>query len=63
MGAAAAAMGVAPAYTALLVEAQVDAAVRYGLKPALASQLVVETMVRNRRAAGGSRLRHAGGAA
>ncbi len=45
IGAAAAAMGVAPAYTALLVEAQVDAAVRYGLKPALASQLVIETMV------------------
>jgi pyrroline-5-carboxylate reductase len=44
IGAATAAMGVAPAYTALLVEAQVDAAVRYGLKPALASQLVVETM-------------------
>ncbi len=44
IGAAAAAMGVAPAYAALLVEAQVDAAVRYGLKPALASQLVVETM-------------------
>lgn len=44
MGAAAAAMGVAPAYAALLVEAQVDAAVRFGLKPALASQLVVETM-------------------
>jgi pyrroline-5-carboxylate reductase len=43
-GPAAAAMGVAPAYAALLVEAQVDAAVRHGLKPALASQLVVETM-------------------
>ncbi len=41
---ASAAMGVAPAYVALLVEAQVDAAVRHGLKPALASQLVVETM-------------------
>jgi pyrroline-5-carboxylate reductase len=44
LGAATAAMGVSPAYMALLVEAQVDAAVRYGLKPALASQLVVETM-------------------
>jgi pyrroline-5-carboxylate reductase len=36
--------GVGPAYQALLVEAQVDAAVRRGLKPALASELVVETM-------------------
>jgi pyrroline-5-carboxylate reductase len=44
LGAATAAMGVAPAYMALVAEAQVDAAVRYGLKPALASQLVVETM-------------------
>jgi pyrroline-5-carboxylate reductase len=43
-GAAAAAMGVAPAYMALVAEAQVDAAVRYGLKPALAGQLVAETM-------------------
>lgn len=36
--------GVGPAYQALLAEAQVDAAVRMGLKPALASQLVTETM-------------------
>jgi pyrroline-5-carboxylate reductase len=36
--------GVGPAYQALLAEAQVDAAVRLGLKPALASRLVVETM-------------------
>lgn len=35
---------VGPAYQALLVEAQVDAAVRHGLKPALAARLVVETM-------------------
>ena len=35
---------VGPAYQALLAEAQVDAAVRLGLKPALASQLVAETM-------------------
>ena len=35
---------VGPAYQALLVEAQVDAAVRHGLKPALATQLVLETM-------------------
>jgi pyrroline-5-carboxylate reductase len=42
--AAAATMGVAPAYMALVAEAQVDAAVRYGLKPPLAGQLVAETM-------------------
>jgi pyrroline-5-carboxylate reductase len=41
---ATAVMGVGPAYQALLVEAQVDAAVRAGLSPALASQLVLETM-------------------
>ena len=33
-----------PAYQALLTEAQVDAAVRMGLKPGVASQLVVDTM-------------------
>ena len=44
LGAATAVMGVGPAYQALLAEAQVDAAVRHGLKPALASQLVTETM-------------------
>lgn len=42
--AATAAMSVAPAYDALLVEAQVDAAVRYGLSAELASRLVVETL-------------------
>jgi pyrroline-5-carboxylate reductase len=42
--AATALAGVGPAYQALLAEAQVDAAVRRGLKPALASQLVTETM-------------------
>ncbi|HZE04140.1 MAG TPA: pyrroline-5-carboxylate reductase [Solirubrobacteraceae bacterium] len=36
--------GVGPAYQALLAEAQIEAAIRLGLKPALASQLVVETM-------------------
>src|SRR5829696_7862200 len=36
--------GVAPAYWALLVEAQVDAAIRRGMPPQLASTLVVETM-------------------
>jgi pyrroline-5-carboxylate reductase len=44
MGPAAAAMSVAPAYDALLVEAQVDAIVRYGLGAELASRLVVETL-------------------
>lgn len=42
--AATAVMGVGPAYQALVAEAQVDAAVRYGLKPALAGRLVAETM-------------------
>ena len=41
---ATAVMGVGPAYQALLAEAQVDAAVRHGLKPELASRLVAETM-------------------
>jgi len=44
LGPATALSGVGPAYQALLVEAQVDAAVRRGLNSALASQLVVETM-------------------
>ena len=42
--AAAAVMGVAPAYQALLAEAQVDAGVRYGLNAQLAGRLVAETM-------------------
>lgn len=41
---ASACSGVGPAYWALLVEAQVDAAVRRGLSPAQASVLVGETM-------------------
>ncbi|HEY2439313.1 MAG TPA: pyrroline-5-carboxylate reductase [Solirubrobacteraceae bacterium] len=41
---AAAVFSVGPAYQALLAEAQVDAAIRLGLKPALASRLVTETM-------------------
>ncbi|MGO9822624.1 MAG: pyrroline-5-carboxylate reductase family protein [Solirubrobacteraceae bacterium] len=41
---AGAVMSVGPAYQALVAEAQVDAAVRHGLAPALASRLVVETM-------------------
>jgi pyrroline-5-carboxylate reductase len=44
LGVATAVAGVGPAYQALLAEAQVDAAVRLGLKPALAAQLVAETM-------------------
>lgn len=44
LGAATALAGVGPAYQALLVEAQVDAGVRYGLGAALAAELVVETM-------------------
>jgi pyrroline-5-carboxylate reductase len=42
--AAGAVMGVGPAYQALLVEAQVDAAVRHGLAAGLAGRLVAETM-------------------
>jgi pyrroline-5-carboxylate reductase len=42
--AATAVTGVGPAYVALLVEAQVDAAVRHGLPAPLASRLVAETM-------------------
>ena len=44
MGIANSVTGVGPAYQALLAEAQVDAAVRHGLKPGLASQLVAQTM-------------------
>jgi pyrroline-5-carboxylate reductase len=44
MEVATAVMGVGPAYQALLAEAQVDAAVRHGLKPGLAAELVTETM-------------------
>lgn len=44
MGAAAAVFSVGPAYQALLAEAQVDAAIRHGLSPALAGRLVTETM-------------------
>ncbi len=36
--------GVGPAYWALLVEAQVDTAIRHGMPPALAATLVTETM-------------------
>jgi pyrroline-5-carboxylate reductase len=44
MDAAGAIVGVGPAYQALLVEAQVDAAVRHGIDARTASELVVATM-------------------
>jgi pyrroline-5-carboxylate reductase len=44
MGVAGGCSGVGPAYFALLVEAQVDAAVRHGMPAAQASVLVAETM-------------------
>lgn len=44
IGPATAVMGVGPAYLALIVEAWVDAAVRRGLKPPLASELAAETL-------------------
>jgi pyrroline-5-carboxylate reductase len=44
MGPATALCGVGPAYQALLVEAQVDAAVRRGLRPAVAGELMVKTL-------------------
>jgi pyrroline-5-carboxylate reductase len=44
MDAATAVVALGPAYEALLAEAQVDAAVRYGIAPELASKLVVETI-------------------
>jgi pyrroline-5-carboxylate reductase len=43
-GPATAISGVGPAYQALLVEAQVDAAIRHGLPADIAARLVVETM-------------------
>ncbi len=44
LGVATGVSSVGPAYQALLLEAQVDAAVRHGLKPTLAARLVAETM-------------------
>jgi pyrroline-5-carboxylate reductase len=41
---ASAVSGVGPAYLALLAEAQIDAAVRHGLPPALADRITAETM-------------------
>jgi pyrroline-5-carboxylate reductase len=43
MEVATAVMGVGPAYVSLFVEAQVDAAVRLGMPPALAAQLATQT--------------------
>jgi len=43
LNAATAVTGVGPAYQALLAEAQVDAAVRHGLHPTLAAELVTAT--------------------
>jgi pyrroline-5-carboxylate reductase len=44
MGAATSVTAVGPAYMALVAEAQVEAAVRHGLKPDLAGSLAAETM-------------------
>lgn len=44
MAAATAVVGVGPAYAALVAEAQVDAAVRHGMDPALAGRLAALTM-------------------
>ena len=44
LGAATSISAVGPAYMALVAEAQVDAAVRHGLKPDLAGSLAAETM-------------------
>jgi pyrroline-5-carboxylate reductase len=44
LGVALGVSSVGPAYQALLLEAQVDAAVRHGINPAVAAQLVAETM-------------------
>jgi pyrroline-5-carboxylate reductase len=41
---ASATMGVSPAYVAVVAEAMIDAAVKEGLKPDLATRLVVETI-------------------
>ena len=44
LDAATALTGVTPAYYALLAEAQVDAGIRHGIKPQVASELVAESM-------------------
>lgn len=44
MGVAGACSGVGPAYWALLAEAWIDAGIRHGLKPDVATTLVMETM-------------------
>ena len=55
--------GVGPAYWALLVEAQVDAAIRRGMPPQLASTLVAETMAGSAELLRVARVRHARAAA
>jgi pyrroline-5-carboxylate reductase len=44
MGTATATTGVTPAYVALVAEAMIDAAVKHGLKAALATELVIEVL-------------------
>lgn len=44
LGAGSAMMGVAPAYWALFLEAQVDSGVRFGLTPDVAAQLAISAM-------------------
>jgi len=44
MDVASATAGVAPAYVALVVEAQIDAAIKHGLPGALAGRLVIESL-------------------
>ena len=55
-------MSNAPAYYALVVEAQVDAGVRHGLTADQASRLVVQTMAGTAELLRRAGLRHAGGA-
>ena len=55
MSVAGACSGVGPAYWALLVEAQVDAAVRRGMPPGLASVLIAESMAGTAELLGGRR--------
>ena len=51
-------MSCAPAYVALVAEAQIDAGVRSGIPAAQGAELVVQTARRHRRAAAPSRQRH-----
>ena len=45
MGVATATAGVAPAYVSLVAEAQIDAAVKHGLTPAQAGQIVTDSLL------------------